>query len=133
MLNIHRDYIQSMARSLLYRLSEARTYFLRGHGNWLVYPISIINFISITFYLLIDNLTIIPEELKLLRYYIFIFVFTYIPGAIILGYWDMNRGTYRVEQKMAKELSPIWKEVFERLDKIEERQERILQAIETEG
>jgi hypothetical protein len=82
---------------------------------------------------LIDNLTIIPEELKLLRYYIFIFVFTYIPGAIILGYWDMNRGTYRVEQKMAKELSPIWKEVFERLDKIEERQERILQAIETEG
>ena len=59
-----------MANSILYKLSEARTYFIRGHGQWLTYPISIINFISISFYLLIDNLTIIPEEFKLLRYFI---------------------------------------------------------------
>ena len=115
-----------MAKNILYKLSEARTYFIRGHGNWLAYPISMLNFISISFYLLIDNLTIIPEEFKLLRYYLLLFVFTYIPGAIIIGYLDMKRGTYRVEQRMAKELSPLWNEVFDRLNRIEENQEKLI-------
>ena len=117
-------------KSTLYKVSEARTYFLRGHGNWLVYPMSIINFISVSFYLLIDNLTIIPDEFKLLRYYVLAFLVTYIPAAIIIGYFDMNRGTYRVEQKMAKELSPLWKEVFDNFNKLEAQQEKILAKLE---
>jgi len=119
-----------MLKKFLYRLSEARTYFLRGHSNWFVYPISLINFISITFYLLIDNLTIIPDDFKLLRYYVIFFFLTYIPSAIIVGYLDMTKGAYRVEQKMTRELSPIWKEVFDRLDNIEQRQEKILQVLQ---
>jgi hypothetical protein len=118
-----------MANSILYKLSEARTYFIRGHGQWLTYPISIINFISISFYLLIDNLTIIPEELKLLRYWIILFISTYFPLAIIIGYFDMKKGTYRVEQRMAKNLSPIWVEVFEKLDNLDNQQKEIMSKL----
>lgn len=119
-----------MLHSVLYKLSEARTYFLRGHSNWLAYPISMLNFISISFYLLIDSLTIIPEEFKRLRYYIILFVFTYIPSAIAIGYYDMRKGAYRVEQKIARELSPIWVEVFDKFNKLEKQQTQLLQIIE---
>ncbi|MHA2503568.1 MAG: hypothetical protein ACXAE3_11945 [Candidatus Kariarchaeaceae archaeon] len=123
----------SKLRNFLYKLSESRTYFIRGHSNWLAYPVSLLNFVSITFYLLIENLTIIPEEFKLFRYYILFFVMTYIPGAIIIGYLDMTRGAYRVEQKIAKELSPIWRDVFEQFSQIERNQALIMEKLDMEN
>jgi len=121
----------SRIRTILYRLSEGRTYFIRGHSNWLAYPISMLNFISISFYLLIDNLSIIPDEFKLLRYYVILFIFTYIPGAVLIGYFDMNKGAYRVEQRMAKELSPIWKDVFNQFEEIQNNQKEIMSRLES--
>jgi hypothetical protein len=88
-----------------------------------------LNFITISFYLLIENLTVIPDSFRL-RHYILLFVVFYVPLAIIVGYFDLQKGIFCVEQKIAKELSPIWNEVFERLDEIKKDQLDILHRMD---
>ncbi len=111
-------------------LSKWRTFFLRGHGNWFAYVMSMLNFVTISFYLLIENLTIIPEEWKRFRYYVVLFLLVYLPLATIVGYLDMKRGPYRVEQRLAREMSPLWQEVFRELEEIKEREKQILLIVE---
>ena len=41
----------------------------------------------------------------------------------------MKKGTYRVEQRMAKNLSPIWVEVFEKLDNLDTQQKEIMSKL----
>jgi hypothetical protein len=88
----------------------------------------LLNFVTISFYLLIENLTVVPDAFRF-RHYLILFLVIYIPLASIVGYFDMRKGTYRVEQQMAKELSPIWKEVFERLDKLKRDQDEIINKL----
>ncbi len=88
-----------------------------------------INFVTISFYLLIENLTIIPEEWKRFRYYAVLFLLVYVPLATIVGYLDMKQGPYRVEQRLAREMSPLWQEVFKELDEIKEVQAQVLALI----
>ena len=116
-------------RSQLWTLSRLRTYFLRGHSNWFAYGMSFLNFITISFYLLIENLTSVPDDFRF-RHDALLFFAIYIPLAIVVGYIDMKKGTYRVEQKMAKELSPIWNEVFEKLENLNSTQVSLLKLIE---
>ena len=116
-------------RSQLWTLSRLRTYFLRGHSNWFAYGMSFLNFITISFYLLIENLTSVPDDFRF-RHYALLFFTIYIPLAIVVGYIDMKKGTYRVEQKMARELSPIWNEVFEKLENLSSTQISLLKLIE---
>ena len=118
-------------RSVLWKLSTLRLYFLRAHNNWFAYAFSLLNFITISFYLLIENLTVIPDSFRL-RHYILLFVLIYTPLAISVGFLDLRKGTFRVEQKLAKELSPIWIDVFDQLNEIRNSQKEILQLIETE-
>ncbi|MHA2248797.1 MAG: hypothetical protein ACXAD7_00480 [Candidatus Kariarchaeaceae archaeon] len=106
-----------------------RTYFLRGHSNWFAYVFSLLNFVTISFYLLIENLTVIPDSFRL-RHYILIFVLFYAPLAITVGYYDMKKGTYRVEAKIAKELSPIWKDLFDQLDELKTGQKQIYEELQ---
>lgn len=120
--------MKSEIRTQLWTLSRLRTYFLRGHSNWFAYGMSFLNFITISFYLLIENLTIVPNSFRF-RDYALLFFMTYIPLAIIVGYVDMKKGTYRVEQKMAMEMSPIWTEVFEKLESLTTNQSSLHQLI----
>lgn len=115
-------------RTQLWTLSRLRTYFLRGHSNWFAYGMSFLNFITISFYLLIENLTMVPDSFRF-RDYALLFFITYIPLAIIVGFVDMKKGTYRVEQKMAMEMSPIWTEVFDKLETLNTNQSSLLQQI----
>ncbi|MHA2170748.1 MAG: hypothetical protein ACXAB7_12710 [Candidatus Kariarchaeaceae archaeon] len=118
-------------RPMLWKLSTLRTYFLRAHNNWFAYAFSLLNFITISFYLLIENLTVIPDSFRL-RHYILLFVLIYTPLAILVGFLDLRKGTFRVEQKLARELSPIWIDVFDHLNEIRNSQKEILQLIEKE-
>lgn len=116
-------------KSALWNLSLVRSYFLRGHNNWFAYVMSLLNFITISFYLLIDSLTFVPESFKF-RYYILLFVLLYVPLAVIVGYWDLKKGTYKVEQTLAKNLSPIWTDLFTQLDQIKINQDLILRHLD---
>jgi hypothetical protein len=55
-----------------------------------------------------------------------IFGFIYFPVAVIVGWLDFRKGTYRAEQQLTKEISPIWKEVFSKLERLEQ-QNKVLQ------
>ena len=123
--------MKTRLKSQFLNISRLRTYFLRGHSHWFAYVMSLLNFVTISFYLLIDNLTIVPDNFKF-RQYLLLFFIVYLPLAITVGYFDMTRGTYRVEQKMAKELSPIWKEVFEKLDSLGLKQNEIVKALKNQ-
>ncbi|OLS28452.1 MAG: hypothetical protein HeimC2_06710 [Candidatus Heimdallarchaeota archaeon LC_2] len=125
---MNEKFVKKELKSQLLNISRLRTYFLRGHSNWFAYVMSLLNFVTISFYLLIENLTIVSDNFKF-RHYVLLFVVVYLPLAIIVGYFDMTRGTYRVEQKMAKELSPLWKEVFEKLDALGMKQNEIIDSI----
>ncbi len=115
-------------KNILWNISSWRLYFIRGHSNWFAYIFSLLNFITISFYLLIESLTIVPDSFRL-RHYVLAFVLFYTPLAMIVGYMDMKKGTYRVEQKMAKDLSPIWKELFEDMKVLREGQAIIQKKI----
>lgn len=125
---MNEKFVKKELKSQLLKISRLRIYFLRGHSNWFAYVMSLLNFVTISFYLLIENLTIVSDNFKF-RHYVLLFVVVYLPLAIIVGYFDMTRGTYRVEQKMAKELSPLWKEVFEKLDALGMKQNEIIDSI----
>lgn len=46
--------------------------------------------------------------------------------ATIFGYLDFKKGTYRAEQLLSREISPIWKEVFDKLEKLEKENQELL-------
>jgi len=52
-----------------------------------------------------------------------LFIVFYTPLAILTGRWDFkkDKGNFQTEQLLIKEKSPIWHEVFSRLDRIEQK------------
>jgi hypothetical protein len=111
--------IRSFLRKWIDRISIIKQYFLRGHNSWFALAFTLINFTLIFYDLLFVDLYFIPPFLK--SYFIFVIVFgaLYFPLATFVGYFDMSKGTFSAEQNLHKELSPVWKEVFNRLSKIE--------------
>ncbi|MHA1910589.1 MAG: hypothetical protein ACTSYA_02735 [Candidatus Kariarchaeaceae archaeon] len=97
-----------------------RTYFIRGHSQWFAYGISLINFVSIFYYLVIDKLSIIPDWFRF-TYFILFFVCTYFPLTTFVGWYDYKKGTYRVEQNLVAEISPLWQKLYKQLDLLHEK------------
>ncbi|MHA1213791.1 MAG: hypothetical protein ACTSPG_00660, partial [Candidatus Hodarchaeales archaeon] len=116
-------------RVLIDKGARLRQYFLRGHSNWFALVFSLINFTLIFYNLLFKNLFFIPEVLKSYMVFFVLFGASYFPLAALFGYLDYKKGTYRAEQLLSKELSPIWRELFEKLGKIETENEMILEEL----
>ncbi|MHA1972125.1 MAG: hypothetical protein ACTSW1_03960 [Candidatus Hodarchaeales archaeon] len=116
-------------RVIIDRGARIRQYFLRGHSNWFALAFSLINFTLIFYNLLFKNLFFIPDFLKSYLVFFVLFGMSYFPLAALFGYLDYKKGTYRAEQLLSREISPIWKEVFDRLEKIQAENEQILDEI----
>jgi len=106
--------------------ARMKQYFLRGHGAWFALLFSLITFTLIFYNLLIKNLYFVPDMFKSYTVFVLIFGSIYLPLATILGYLDYRKGTYAAEQVLQQELSPIWRNVFARLQKLEEGNETVL-------
>ncbi|MFW9825384.1 MAG: hypothetical protein ACFFE4_20755 [Candidatus Thorarchaeota archaeon] len=117
-------------RLLIDRGAILRQYFLRGHSNWFALLISLVNFTLIFYNLLFKNLYFVPEILKSYSIFFIIFGVIYFPVASIFGYLDFRKGTYKAEQALTKELSPIWREVFQKLQNLENTNLTIIQKLE---
>ena len=115
-------------RKIIDKFSRIRQYFLRGHGQWFALFFNVINFTVITFYLLIQNLTIFPK----IRFYMYfiLFILTYFPIATFIGYLDYKKGTFAEEQRLVQQASPIWRELFFKLDRIEKNLEELKNELE---
>ena len=106
-------------RKIIDRGSRYKQYFLRGHNQWFALAFSLINFTLIFYKLLLENLVFIPDYLKSYTLFVILFGLTYFPLATIIGFYDFKKGTFNAEQKLSREISPIWKELFSRIEKLE--------------
>ena len=50
---------------------------------------------------------------------------------MLIGYLDYKKGTYRAEQQLTKELSPVWRDVFTKFALLEKQNLELLNALQT--
>ena len=117
-------------RKLIDRGARLKQYFLRGHNSWFALAFSLLNFTLIFYNLLFKNLFFIPEILKSYLIFFLIFGSMYFPLAAIIGWLDFKKGTFKAEQALTLEISPIWKEVFMKLNNLEKTNEILLSELQ---
>jgi hypothetical protein len=88
------------------RLLRYWTYFRRGHGVYLIFAISFLNFIVIQWRLLIEEVELLQALFQNLYTFIILFLVTYIPLATIIGWLDYKRGAVPVDQTVAARVNP---------------------------
>lgn len=109
---------------------RVRQFFLRGHSNWFALAFSMLNFTLIFYNLLFKELYFIPDALKHYSIFFIIFGVFYFPSATILGYLDFKKGTYKAEQEITLKYSPLWQQLFSKLEKLEQENMKLLQEVQ---
>jgi hypothetical protein len=123
--------LRKVLREAIDEGARLRQYFLRGHGNWFALIFSLLNFTLIFYNLLFKNLFFVPEILKSFSMFFIIFGITYFPLAVVIGWLDFRKGTYRAEQQLTREISPIWREVFSKLERLEEQNKMLQESLDS--
>jgi uncharacterized membrane protein YbhN (UPF0104 family) len=121
--------VKKTLRKSIDKGARVRQYFLRGHGNWFALGFSLINFTLIFYNLFFIDLFFVPEILKSYSVFFIIFGICYLPVATCIGWLDFQKGTYKEEQRLSLEISPIWQEVFKKLNYIEATNKEVLSEL----
>lgn len=98
-----------MLRATGRRLRDYWIYFKTGHGTYLVYSLSIMNFITLQHRLLISTIPFLEKYLSRLSTFVIVFFITYIPIAMALGYFEYKKG----EMKRRPMLDPYAQDTIE--------------------
>ena len=80
--------------------------FRQGHSIYLIFMLTFINFILITYRLLIERVTFFKELVPELWIFALMFILFYIPAAVLIGYWH-RRTQLRVETTIVNQQNPI--------------------------
>ena len=80
--------------------------FRQGHSIYLIFMLTFINFILISYRLLIEKITLFKEVIPDLWVFALLFLFCYIPAAILIGYWH-RKTQLRVETTIIQQQNPI--------------------------
>jgi hypothetical protein len=83
-------------------------YFKAGHGGYLVYTMSIINFVVIQQRLLIEQIPMLNQWIGNLTTFFVLFCILYFPTAIIIGYMEYKKG----EVKRKPMLNPYTQDIL---------------------
>lgn len=118
--------IRKTGRKFFDWFGENKLYFMRGYNQYFQLPISLINSSAILYYLVVDNMTGVPDWF---RYYVFVAIFlnTIILFGWSMGKFDYKKGTFNQEQKTFAGQSPIWKEHFANQKRLEEKLDKLLE------
>lgn len=73
-------------------LRDLWIYFKAGHGGYLVYSLSLLNFVVLQHRLLISYIPFLSRYMGRLSTFIVVFATIYIPVAVIIGYWEYRKG-----------------------------------------
>ena len=98
-----------MLRDTGRRLRDFWIYFKTGHSTYLVYSLSIMNFITLQHRLLISTIPFLEKYLSRLSTFVIVFFLTYIPIAMALGYFEYKKG----EMKRRPMLNPYVQDSIE--------------------
>jgi len=74
------------------KLRDLWIYFKTGHSGYLVYSLSILNFVVLQHRLLISYIPFLSRYMSRLSTFIIVFVVTYIPLSIFIGYFEFRKG-----------------------------------------
>ncbi len=81
-----------MSIKIARKLRDLWIYFKAGHAGYLVYSLSIMNFIVLQHRLLISYVPFLSKYLSKLSTFVAFFFITYIPLAIVIGHFEFRKG-----------------------------------------
>ena len=85
--------------------------FRQGHGMYLVFAMSFVNFILIFYRLLIEQIDFLGELFSNLWIFLVIFLALYIPTAVLIGNWH-RKTQMRIEHEQSMKQSPLMAKNF---------------------
>ena len=80
--------------------------FRQGHSVYLIFALTFINFILISYRLLIERVTVFKELVPELWIFAVLFIVAYIPAATLIGFWH-RKTQLRVETTMVQQQNPV--------------------------
>jgi ABC-type bacteriocin/lantibiotic exporter with double-glycine peptidase domain len=96
--------------------------FRWGHSVYLVFALSFLNFLLITYRLLIEHVPFLESLFPNLTTYAAIALTVYVPIAVLVGHFHRKR-QLRTDIVLQAEQNPYLLEILERLKRIEEKLE----------
>ncbi len=120
--------VRKNLRTLLNTVGKFKMYFLRGHNSWFYFIFWLVNFTIIIYKLLLEDL-FMPEWMRF-SYFFILFVFIYVPISILVGKFDLKRGTFRGEVGVVLEVNPIWVQQFKNQETIISEQKELREELE---
>ena len=88
--------------------------FRQGHSIYLIFALTFINFILISYRLLIEKVAFFNEIIPELWIFAILFLVIYIPAAILIGSWH-RRTQLRVEATIIAQANPVLAKMFRTL------------------
>jgi hypothetical protein len=85
--------------------------FRQGHGMYLVFAMSFVNFILIFYRLLIEQIDFLGDLFSNLWIFLVIFLALYIPTAVLIGNWH-RKTQMRIEHEQSMKQSPLMAKNF---------------------
>jgi len=85
--------------------------FRQGHGMYLVFAMSFVNFVLIFYRLLIEQVDFLGELFSNLWIFLIIFLAVYIPVAILIGNWH-RKTQMRIEHEQSMKKSQLMAKNF---------------------
>ncbi len=85
--------------------------FRQGHSIYLIFILTFINFILISYRLLIEQIPLFKQLLPELWIFVVLFLVFYIPAAILIGYWH-RKTQLRVENTLSLQQNPFMARMF---------------------
>ena len=80
--------------------------FRQGHSIYLIFMLTFVNFILISYRLLIERVAIFKELIPELWIFGLLFIVCYIPAATLIGFWH-RRTQLRVETTIVNQQNPV--------------------------
>ena len=85
--------------------------FRQGHGMYLIFAMSFVNFVLIFYRLLIEKIDFLGDLFSNLWIFLIIFLAMYIPTAILIGNWH-RKTQMRIEHEQSMKQSPLMAKNF---------------------
>jgi hypothetical protein len=85
--------------------------FRQGHGMYLVFAMSFVNFVLIFYRLLIEQIDFLEDLFSNLWIFVAVFLAIYIPAAILIGNWH-RKTQMRIEHEQSMKQSPLMAKNF---------------------
>jgi len=82
-----------------------------GHTMYLIYILTFVNYILITYTFFIEKIPFFQELIPHLWIFVLIFLVSYIPASTIIGYWH-RRTQLKVETTIKLLENPLWAKMF---------------------